>query len=110
VSTLTPEEKSAFVDAAAALLAAQEPMELMNEQAAKNSGENLGTIQFPRVRVESVLEPGRKLLQVLKDIKTNHPTIQAFRFRGHIFSLTISHGQVVGMSTMREAAIETVEG
>jgi hypothetical protein len=110
VSTLTPEEKSAFVDAAAALLAAQEPMESMKEQGSKNSGENLGTIQFPRMRVESVIEPGKKLLHLLKELKTNHPTIQAVRFRGHIFSLTILSGQVVGMSTMREAAIETVEG
>jgi hypothetical protein len=109
MSSLTPEERAAIVEAASAILSAKERMVLYKEDAAEELRGKPGYVPASTQKVESVMVPGRKLLEVLVAIMRYQPGLPAVRFRGHLFALILPKGPVPGLTVMKEVVIDTVE-
>lgn len=107
MSRLSPEERQRFIEAASAVLAQQERLELMADQAKTQLGGVPGFVPAPTSQVEDIMAPGHKLIQVLIDLRGAHPDVQVIRFRGRIITVTEVRGQV-GLSIIKESHIEDV--
>jgi hypothetical protein len=109
MSRLSPEERQRFVDAASAMIAKQEKLELMTEQAKEQLGGVPGRVPIPQSQVNDIMAPGRELMQVLADLRNVHPDVRAIRFRGRIITMTEGGGRV-GLRIIKESDIEDVAG
>lgn len=98
--SLSQDERKQFVEAASAMIGMKEKLELEKEKAAEILEGHPGRVPKSSDEVEPYMAIGRRLRDILVEIYRSHPALPAIRFRGHIFSLTVDKGQVLGLSMM----------
>lgn len=108
MSILSADERADFIEAASAFIASKERMKLMQETAKKTVAIDGASIRVEPEKVESVMQPGKRLMNVLISIIQNHPNLPPIRFRGHLFWFNRDRGRIIGMTMVREAEIENI--
>jgi hypothetical protein len=106
---LSEEEQAAFIEAASALLASEERMELSRKlvaQAVAANGQPAYLYQDESPSIKAVAE---RMTKVLAAISKNHPWTPAFRFRRQIILRKLTNGAVTGFQVVRESSILDVE-
>ena len=103
VGKLSGAEQAMFREAASSLLAAQEKIEAVVQQA-KGSMDARSQESIRR----QVQVPLQSLLSAVAEIHRSHPQLPAIRFRGRILAFTSMNGQMQ-LAIIREQDVETIE-
>ena len=103
LSKLSDAEQERFREAASSLLATQEKIEAIIQQA-KGSMDARSQESLRR----QVQGPLQSLLSTVAEIHRSHPQLPAIWFRGRIFAFTSMNGQMQ-LAIIREQDIETIE-
>ena len=109
MNELTPEESTAFVQAASVFLGQRERLEFFRDQAVV-AGAKSGPVTLKQSEADAIVALSDKLFRLLCRLKQRHPMTTALRFRKHLFLLIHRGDQAVGMEVIPEAGIVSVEG